>query len=723
MSALVGAPVDRVDGRLKVTGAAKYSAEIAVPNLAYGVMVLSTAASGTASVDATTALRAPGVIDVMTPQNAPRVQNGGQGGGDRTLMVLQDEVVRYDRQPVAVVIADTFERAVDAAAMVRVRYARTAAVTRFDAAPEYKPGTQGQGGQQPQGGQQAQAAQSHDVDKHKGDAASALAAAAVKVDNVYVVPVEHHNPMEPHATVAAWDGDKLTVYEATQGIINARRKLATTFGLPASNVRVVSKFIGGGFGGKGSVWPHAVLAAMAAKLVNRPVKIVLSRPQMFGSVGFRPRTVQRVALGAGRDGKLTALVHETSAQTSVFDEFMAQTGALSAVLYATPNLTITHRLRRLNYSTPTFMRAPGESCGSFALESAMDELAYATGIDPLELRLRNDTNVDADGKPFSSRSLAQCIRAGAERIGWSRRNPAARSMREGNLLVGIGMAASTYPTHRSPASAQVQVRADGSVVVRSAGVDIGTGAYTVFSQVAADALGVPVERVRMELGDSDFPNAPNAGGSTLTASAGSAIKLAALDARAKLLALAGGDASALGAAGAIPALLRAHGTDVVEGRADAKAGEEAHQYAMHAFGAQFAEVRVDPDLGTVRVVRFVNAFGSGRILNEKTAKSQYMGGAIFGIGMALLEHTRYDERTGRIMNANLADYLLPTNADVPAVESIIVPENDPHVNEIGVKGIGEIGIVGAAAAVANAVYHATGKRVRDLPITPEKLLA
>ncbi|HYW54936.1 MAG TPA: xanthine dehydrogenase family protein molybdopterin-binding subunit [Dongiaceae bacterium] len=600
--------------------------------------------------------------------------------------------------------------------MVRVGYARSPAITRFDSAPEYKPGTQGQGGQQPQ-------AQSRDVDKHKGDAAGALAAAAVKVDNVYVVPVEHHNPMEPHATVAAWDGDKLTVYEATQGIINARRKLATTFGLQPSDVRVVSKFIGGGFGGKGSVWSHAVLAAMAAKLVNRPVKIVLSRPQMFSSVGFRPRTVQRVALGAERDGKLTALVHETTAQTSVFDEFVAQTGALSTVLYATPNLTITHRLRRLNYATPTFMRAPGESCGSFALESAMDELAYAAGVDPIELRLRNDSNVDADGKPFSSRSLAQCMRAGAERIGWNRRNPQPRSMRDGGLLVGIGMAAATYPTHRSPASALVQLHADGSVVVRSAGVDIGTGAYTVFSQVAADALGVPVERVRMELGDSDFPNAPNAGGSTLTASAGSAIKLAALDARAKLVALAENDASALAAgAAAMTALMRAHGVDVIEGRADAKPGDETKQYAMHAFGAQFAEVRVDPDLGTVRVVRFVNAFGSGRILNEKTAKSQYIGGAVWGIGMALLEQTRYDERSGRIMNANLGEYLLPTNADVPAVEAIIVPEDDPHVNEIGVKGIGEIGIVGAAAAVANAVYHATGKRVRDLPITPEKLL-
>ena len=707
MSALVGAPVERVDGRLKVTGAAKYSAEIAAPGLTYGVLVLSTAAAGTAQIDADVARRAPGVIAVMTPQNAPRVDAGGKGGGDRTLMVLQDDIVRYDRQPLAVVIADTFERAADAAAMVRIRYSAAPAATRFEAAPDYKPASGGR-----------------DVDKHKGDAAAALAQAAVKVDQTYVVPVEHHNPMEPHATLAQWDGDRLTVHDATQGVINARRKLAQTFGIPVTSVRVVSTFIGGGFGGKGSVWPHTVLAAMAAKFVKAPVKIVLSRPQMFGSVGFRPQTVQRVALGADRDGRLTAIVHETRAQTSVFDEFMAGTGAISAVLYATPNLTITHRLRRLNASTPTYMRAPGEACGSFALESAMDELAYATGVDPIELRLRNDTPVDADGKPFSSRALREALRQGAERFGWSRRDPRPRSMRDGRLLVGMGVAGSTYPTHRSASSALVRVNADGTALVQSAGVDIGTGAYTVFTQIAAEQLGLPVEAVRIELGDSAFPAAPNAGGSQLTASAGSAIKLAALDARAKLLALARGDAGALlGGAGAIAALMRGAGVETIEGRADAKPAEGAQSYAMHAFGAQFAEVRVDPDLGTVRVARFVNAFGSGRILNEKTARSQYIGGAVWGIGMALLEHTRHDERSGRIMTANLAEYLVPVNADVPAIEPIIIAEDDPHVNEIGVKGIGEIGIVGAAAAIANAVYHATGTRVRDLPITPEKLLA
>jgi xanthine dehydrogenase YagR molybdenum-binding subunit len=708
VSALVGAPVDRVDGRLKVTGAARYSAEVQVPNLAYGVLVLSSVANGRiAAVDDAAVRRMPGVIAVMTPFNAPRVKASGADVGYPILRVLQDDLVYYDRQPVAVVVADTFERATDAAAALRVRYAAAAPRTRFADAPAYKPA----------------AVHGKDADTRKGDAESALASAAVKVDNVYTTPAEHHNPMEPHATIAQWDGDRLTLYDASQGVVGARRKLAAVFGLPVENVRVVSKFIGGGFGSKGSSWPHVTLAAMAAKMTNRPVKIVLTRPQMFGSIGHRPRTVQRVALAAGTDGKLTAVVHQTTAHTSVFDEFVEPSGLISTVLYGTPNLLVTHRAVRLNTATPTYMRAPGESSGSFALESAVDELAYALNVDPVELRVRNDVAHDAEGLPFSSRSLVQALRAGAERIGWSRRDPRPRSMRDGNLLVGLGVAAASYPMNRSAASATVQLRADGTVLARSAGVDIGTGAYTVFSQVVADTLGVPVERVRMELGDSAFPNAPNAGGSALTASAGSALKLAALDVRTKLAALDGVAPGALnGASGdALLAVLRKHGADSVEGRADAKPGDEKKQFAMHAFGAQFAEVRVDPELGTVRVARFVNAFGAGRILNEKTAKSQFIGGAVWGIGMALLEHTRFDERSGRIMNANLAEYLVPINADVPAIEAILVPEDDPHVNEIGVKGIGEIGIVGAAAAVANAVYHATGKRVRDLPIRPEKL--
>jgi xanthine dehydrogenase YagR molybdenum-binding subunit len=466
---------------------------------------------------------------------------------------------------------------------------------------------------------------------------------------------------------------------------------------------------------------------------------------MWGSVGYRPPTVQRVALGATRAGLLSSQIHEVIAQTSTFDEFIEPSGVLTTMLYASPALRVTHRLTRLNVGTPTFMRAPGESSGSFALESAMDELAYAAGLDPIELRLRNYALEDPTKKiPFSSKSLRECYAAGAAAFGWQRRSAAPSSMRDGRYLVGLGMATAVYPTRRSPAAAVARIDADGSAVVRNAGVDIGTGAYTAFTQVAAEALGIPAARIRFELGDSTFPAAPNAGGSQLTASVGSAVKLAALDARDRVAAVAVADPAsplhglpiaALDAAdGRIfarqqpsrgetyAAILARQGGRAIEGRSTAEAGPDAKKYSMHAFGAQFAEVRVDPELGEVRLVRQVGAFGAGRIVNAKTARSQFLGGMVFGAGMALLEETRTDARTGRIMNANLADYLVPVNADIGAVDVVIVPEDDPHVNEIGVKGIGEIGVVGVAAAIANAVYHATGKRIRDLPIAPEKLL-
>jgi xanthine dehydrogenase YagR molybdenum-binding subunit len=511
------------------------------------------------------------------------------------------------------------------------------------------------------------------------------------------MPVENHNPMEPHATTAAWDGDHLTVYDATQGVFNVRDKLAAVFGLPKDRVRAIALYVGGGFGCKGSPWSHTALAAMAAKVVARPVKLVVARPQMFGPVGFRPRTVQRVALAADADGHLVSSIHEITAQTSTFDVWTAAPGALTRMLYAVPNQRVTHRLVRLNAGTPTFMRAPGETPGSFALESAMDELAYAAGIDPLELRLRNYAEVDPeDGRPFSSKSLRACYRVGAEAFGWSGRAPHPRAVRDGDDFVGVGMATAAYPTHRSPAGARAVLHADGTALVQCGTQDIGTGAYTVFTQVAATALGLPVERVRFELGDTRLPLSPNSGGSQTTASVASAVQAACDDALANVRAW--GDP----AREAFATILQRHGVASIEGTALVKPGDEQKQYSMHAFGAQFAEVRVDAQLGIVRVTRLVGAFASGRILNEK-------------------EHTRHDERSGRIMTANLSDYLLPVNADVPAIEVHLVPEDDPHVNPVGVKGIGEIGIVGVAAAIANAVYHATGTRVRELPITLDKV--
>jgi xanthine dehydrogenase YagR molybdenum-binding subunit len=728
---LIGPALDRVDGRLKVTGAAKYSAEWPVPNMAVGYLVLSTIASGKIDrIDTAAARRQAGVIEIMTPGNAPRVNHKPRTPNDRYLMVLQDEQIRYDRQPVAVVLAETFEVAKYAASLVHVNYRTSEPILALERGEKYAP------------------QQIHDepADIMRGDALLALSQAPVRVDNVYTTPQENHNPMEPHATIASWHGDRLTVYDANQGVFPARDRLSYTFNVPPENVEVVTKFVGGAFGCKGSQWPHTILAAMAAKLIGRPVRIELWRPQMWGSVGYRPPTVQRVALGATADGKLTTQVHEVLSATSMFDEFIEPSGVITTMMYASPALRVTHELSRINHGTPTYMRAPGESSGSFALESAMDELAYATGLDPIELRLRNYAEDDPTKRiPFSSKSLRECYAAAGTAFDWQRRSARPGSMRDGRYLIGMGMASASYPTHRSAASATVRVDRDGNVVVRSGGIDIGTGAYTAFTQITAEQLGISPERVRMELGDSRFPQAPVAGGSQLTASVGSAVKLAALDARNQIAAIAVVDpASPLhgrglesldardgrvfvrsqpGTSESFAAILARAGGQPVIGRSEATPDAQTKKdYSMHAFGAQFAEVRVDPALGEVRLVRQVGAFAAGRIVNAKTARSQFMGGMVFGAGMALLEETRYDHRSGRIMNANLSEYLVPVNPDIAAVDVIMVPEDDPYVNEIGVKGIGEIGIVGAAAAIANAVFHATGKRIRDLPIAPEKLL-
>lgn len=507
----------------------------------------------------------------------------------------------------------------------------------------------------------------------------------------------------------------------------------------------MSYFVGGGFGCKGSAWSHVPLAAIAARQVNRPVKLVLGRIQMYGPVGFRPETIQQVSLGATRAGKLTALRHTGTSQTSTFDEFIEPVAKTARMIYACPNIETSHRLVQLNQGTPTFMRAPGEAPGSFALESAMDELAYALNIDPVELRLRNHADVDpSKGLPWSSKSLIQCYKTGAEKFGWQKRNPQPRSMRDGNYLIGWGMATATYPTNRSPASAIAQIMADGTAVVQSGSQDIGTGTYTVMTQVAADALGVQVEKVRFELGDTKMPETPISGGSQTAASVSSAVHLAGNQARSKLLQLALADQKSplysskaedvIAQNGSFflknksfvsetyQAILARHGMKMIEARADAKLGDEQKKFSMHAFGSQFAEVRVNPDSGEVRVTRWVGSFGVGRILNAKTANSQLIGGIVYGIGMALMEHTLIDPNLGRVINHDLAEYHVPVNADVPDIEVLFVDEHDLHINPLGVKGIGEIGITGTAAAIANAVYHATGKRIRDLPITLDKLL-
>ena len=733
----VGTPLNRVDGRLKVTGGAKYAAEFAVPNVAYGVIVTSTIAKGRVQrMDTAAAERAPGVLAVLTPRNAPRLprQQAGSGGGPvlRVPTILQDDAVHYNGQPIGLVIADTFEHATAAANLVKTEYAEERAELDVNTAPH------------------APSEATHPVGNsrrhsQRGDTAKGLAEAEVKVEHTYTTPFENHNPMEPHNTQAVWDGDKLTLYDSTQGIFSVRNSVARSFGIPPENVRVVSYFTGGGFGSKGGPWSHVFLAAMAAKRVSRPVKLVLTRRQMFGPSGGRAHTSQQITLGAKKDGTLTVVRHLTTATTSTLEDFLESSGMLTRMLYESPNIETNHELVRMNVRSPTFMRAPGESTGSFALESAMDELAVALGMDPVELRLKNYAEKDPEsGKAWSSKSLRECYRVGAERFGWSKRSPKARSMADGRWLVGYGMATATYPARQTPASCLARILPDGKALVRAGSQEIGCGTYTIMAQVAADALGLPVDRVRFELGDTDMPPTPPSVGSMTASSTGPAVNAAAVAARQKLVRMAIADSASplhgaleddvravdgrlsLGSDASkgetFEAVIARNGGQPVEARVDLKPTPDQQQYSMHSFGAVFTEVRVDRDLGLIRVPRVVAAYGGGKILNVKTATSQMIGGIVWGISQALLEETHIDHRSGRYVNADLAEYHVPVNADIGSIDVTFVPEDDAHINPIGAKGVGEIPIVGVAASIANAVYHATGKRIRDLPITLDKLL-
>jgi xanthine dehydrogenase YagR molybdenum-binding subunit len=724
----VGAPLDRLDGRLKVTGGATYAAEFRLDNVAHAAMITSTIARGrVTSIDTADALKAPGVLAILTPQNAPRLpgapSNGGGRGGSgnppsgaqgpaarggpamRVPTLLQNDDVHYNGQPIGLVIADTWEHAMGALPLVRVHYAEEQPVLDMSTAPKNPAESV-----HPLGGERTYS---------RGDVAHGLAAAHTTIDHTYTTPLENHNPMEVHNTVSSWEGDKLTVYDSTQGIFSVRNSLAQTFGIPRENVRVVSYFTGGGFGSKGGAWSHQALSAMAARQVKRPVKLVLTRRQMFGPVGGRPRTVQRVTLGAAADGTLTALRHTSTSNTSTLEDWVEPALSQTRMLYACPNLETIYDLIRLNVGSPTFQRAPGESTGTFALESAMDELSYALGIDPIQLRLKNYAEQDPEsGHPWSSKSLRECYALGAERFGWSRRNAAPRSMGAGNALVGYGVATATYPARRQAAGTTARLLPDGKVLVRAGTQEIGCGTYTVMSQIAADALGVPVDRIRFELGATDMPETPASTGSVTVASTGNAVNDAALALKARLDALLPGGLVSNSAA----ALIAKNGGQAPEVTIQSKPGAEQQQYSMHSFGAVFTEVHVDPDLGLVRIPRIVTAHGVGKVLNEKTARSQIQGGVVWGIGMALLEQTEIDPRMGRYMNADLAEYKVPVNADVGTIDVHLVEEHDVHVNPLGVKGAGEIGITGVAASIANAVYHATGKRVRDLPIRVERVL-
>ena len=751
----VGKPVDRVDGPLKVTGQARYAAEFNQPNMAHAVLVQSSISKGNVTaIETGEAQKIPGVLAIITSKNAQRIKDpkqekGGGGMAGNTVAPLKDDAVHFDGEDVAVVIADTLERAQWAASKVKVSYHADD--------PDFDISTSKKTPKKPEEhfGKKLQV--------KRGDAGGAFENAAVKVDETYSTPAQTHNPMELSATIAVWDGPKLTIYNATQAIIGDRKIVSDMLDVAEENIRVVCPFVGGGFGCKGSTWPHTLLAAVAAQKVGRPVSLVLSRPQMFSSVGHRGKTVQRVALGTDAAGTFSAVRHETKTETSTVGTFIETCGLSSGMLYATPNFEATHELYNLDIPSAAQMRAPGEAPGSFALESAIDELAWKLKVDPLELRLRNYAETDLQkNKPYSSKHLKECYSQAAEKFGWSKRTAEPRSMRDGRILIGYGMATALYPANRSAATVRARMGPDGTLVVVSATQDLGTGTYTIMSQIAADAMGIPVEKVRFELGDSQFPRAPVSGGSQTAASVGPAVRAAVEELRKKLTELS------IAAAGSPlngkPADQISYGDSRIFLKDDEKTGEtyaeivkrngaapiEAEassapsnkeplsqeidpkkangsgppkdEFSFWSFGAQFAEVRVDPDLGVIRVSRVVSAFDVGRVLNRKTARSQAIGGIVFGIGAALLEETIRDPRNGRAVNANLADYRVPVNADIPEVEILFVEEPDTNFNPLGARGIGEIGITGITAAIANAVYHATGKRVRELPITPEKIL-
>ena len=736
----LGQSIDRVDGKLKVTGRARYSGDHSLPGLCYGYLLQSSIAKGKIqSMDVSAAKSSPGVIAIFTPFNPLKIYSPAQAGeegmisGD-VIPLLQDPTVDYFGQTIGFVVAETFEQARDAARLVKTEYQMEPAIVELQAGlgQAYAP--------------KSVSGMSATV-SILGDGVTsideALRSAQVLVSATYNSPIEHHNPMEPHAATAMWNGDQLTIYDATQWVQGQQRNLAAVLGVDEANVRVLCPFVGGGFGCKGSMWMHSPLTAAAARVLNRPVKTVLTREQMYTGVGHRPSVRQTVTLGATRQGELTAVKHEAFSSSSRV-KFFAEAAAhrTSLALYKSPNILVTHEVVPLDFAPGTFMRAPGVAPGMFALESAMDELAVKLGVDPVELRLRNYATIEPVHKlPWSSKHLDECYRVGADKFGWSRRNPEPKSTRDGDWLIGHGMATALYPAHRSYAEVKVRFQSDGNVSVSSATHDLGTGMYTVLAIVASEALGIPVERIRPVLGDSGLTPAPVAGGSQSTASVSPAVVAAADSATKKLISLAvsspkspfsgvktsdvsyaNGMLQAGGKSVSFESVLSGLDRSAVEGSGTASPGEEEHKYGFLSFGAQFCEVRVNEWTGEARVTRFTSVMDVGTVVNQKTARSQVIGGIVFGIGMGLLEATKVDPNSGWIANRNLAEYLVPTNADVPYIDVEFLNIPDTTFNSLGVRGIGEIGIAGVPAAIANAIFNATGTRVRDLPITPESLL-
>ncbi len=732
----IGQPLTRRDGILKVTGKAPFAADHHPPNMLFAVLATSNIARGRVTfLDVAAANNHPGVVDVMTPAHKPPLAADPDAKTDPFMFrldLLQSEQVRYANQPIAVVIAETLEAATEGAALLAPKYEALPPRVGLDAGESFVPTTVGVGFPA--------------VVEH-GDVETDLAAAAKIIDATYETSAQYHNAMEPHAIVATWDGDRLLIDTPSQGLALAQGRVAGLFGIAPENIHIRSPFLGGGFGSKGFIAGPQILGIMAARLVNKPVKLVLRREQMYGPVGHRAPTRQRLRIGADAGGRLTALEHHAKTVSSTFDDFFEPAANASHTLYASPAIRTAHEAVRVDSGTPLFMRAPGEATGSIALESAIDEMAFACGIDPLEFRIRNYADVEpVSGKPFSSKALRQCYARGAERFGWKARPVAPRQMRDdAGFLIGWGMGTATFPALMFQGNARAVVRADGTGVVETGAHDMGQGAWTSLAQIAADALGLDLESVEFRSGASDLPDAGIAGGSAHTATAGHAIHNAGAAVIAKLADLATGDDRSplfgAGNAGVIARdsrlfrrddetrsesyaeVLARAGLAEVEASGTAAADQAAQaEYAMHAHGAVFAEVKVDPDLGQMRVTRMMGAFAAGRIINPKLVRSQLLGGMIWGVSFAVHEKALVDRRSGRVMNADLAEYHVPVNADVPSMDVVTVEEHDPHVNALGIKGVGEIGITGSAGAVANAVWHATGIRVRRFPIRIENLV-
>jgi xanthine dehydrogenase YagR molybdenum-binding subunit len=718
---LIGKDMDRVDGHLKVTGRAPYAYEVkqgAKP--LYGWVVDAGIAKGRITgLDTRAAEKSPGVVLVMTYRNAPKQAPYSAEGQDRFARPrpqLSDDQVQYHGQPVAFVVAETLEQARAAALLVRVAYAAEKGdyELRANLAKAQKP--RGSQGREP--------------DSAVGDFVHGFDGAAVKIDATYTTPFHIHAQMEPHASLAWWEGDRVIVHCSSQLLESAQKCVAHTLQIPEENVRIVSRYIGGGFGGKLPIYGDAILAAMASRQLGRPVKTALTRQQMFHITTHRSDTIQRVRLGATREGVLVAIGHEAWSHSARFDDFYEFAANQTRSLYAAPNRMTQHRAVKLDLPVSDSCRAPGEAVGLLALECAMDELAYELRIDPVELRLRNEPREDPERHvPYSTRQLVRCLMEGARRFGWSHRNFEPGQVREGRWLVGMGMCATTRGNHLRPAQCKVILKNDGTLPAQMSMTDIGTGSYTVFTQIAAEMLGLPPSKVSMQLGDSDFPPTAGSGGSFGAASAGSALYDACENLREKLAQSAGidpaqarFDGGKVSGAGKTANLAALAGASGVQAEGEIRPGEMDHKYSQQAYGAQFAEVAVDTGSGEVRVRRMLGVFAAGRILNAKTAHSQAIGGMIWGIGNALHEEAVVDARHGFFVNHDLAEYHVPVHADIPAIEAVFLPEVDDKTNPLKIKGVGELSISGAGAAVANAIFNATGARIRNYPLTLDKIL-